>query len=581
METFLYWWGRGDRYDTESSILAPAKIGQGLLLAGATAGLQFFPANNPKIHYVGRWTSTPNRLRKDGAFPGVYFDLTLNSTSSLFLSLRNAATGQASPETPPLSIPSSPTAQGLAHVSFHSSSSTSFQAPAISLLVQIDQAEYLLLPNSSSLVTISNGNLATHVPHNVRIIAPMMDDRGLGTVQLEGLWLDRGGKLLPVDGSELGDEVDDEDSLHPESDSIGRKQMLDWTRVFHAPDHELPEDGLPHQADARDPRYPSGMRRPMLEIITDSPGAMTPQKDGTYERAHEQLLGGVMGWEYVLGEMFAIDHVRISVDGMCLTQECVGGTGQPAGMSDVFFRRQVPSLSSWRRSLLSSSQASWIAGLQAQMDTSIFNLGASDHTSFDAHVAEYNKTSWELFERFENSYVALIMAIRQLAYPQLPEPGRKSASASEKEVSRGVGRASIPIFIMRPFRGEFEHATQSTVHRLRDEGDTSVFWLDTTGWLDPTDTTSENRDFQLDESTMPPRWRLTERGNQRAAIFLHMHVCPYLAAWEDRCAFMPPEIYTGKVYSQTAARFDRYMEESKERRLKALFANGGPELSRR
>lgn len=47
---------------------------------------QFYPATNPKIHvrrqsfisslvtdmvqYVGRWTSTPNRLRKDGTFPG-------------------------------------------------------------------------------------------------------------------------------------------------------------------------------------------------------------------------------------------------------------------------------------------------------------------------------------------------------------------------------------------------------------------------------------------------------------------------------------------------------------------------------
>ena len=48
---------------------------------------QFYPAANPKIHvsrqqdtsglvtdviqYVGRWTSTPNRLRKDGTFPGI------------------------------------------------------------------------------------------------------------------------------------------------------------------------------------------------------------------------------------------------------------------------------------------------------------------------------------------------------------------------------------------------------------------------------------------------------------------------------------------------------------------------------
>lgn len=53
------------------------------------------------------------------------------------------------------------------------------------------------------------------------------------------------------------------------------------------------------------------------------------------------MLAGVMGWEYLLGEMFGADHVGIGVDGMCLTPDCIGGTGQPAGLGDVFFRRSV------------------------------------------------------------------------------------------------------------------------------------------------------------------------------------------------------------------------------------------------
>ena len=124
---------------------------------------------------------------------------------------------------------------------------------------------------------------------------------------------------------------------------------------------------------------------------------------------------------------------------------------------------------------------------------------------------------------------------------------------------------------MRPFLGQLEHATQNVVKRLRDDGDKSAFWLDTSGWLDPEDITSVDRDFFVDESTSPSRWRLTERGNQRVAVFLHMHVCRYLADAEEKCAFLPPEVYQGNVFDPETANFDRYLEDEKERKLKKLF----------
>lgn len=129
----------------------------------------------------------------------------------------------------------------------------------------------------------------------------------------------------------------------------------------------------------------------------------------------------------------------------------------------------------------------------------------------------------------------------------------------------------MPIFIMRPFLGQLEHATQNVVNRLRDDGDKSVFWLDTSGWLNPEDTTSDDQDFTFDVSAWPPTWRLTERGNQRIAIFLHMHVCRFLADAEDKCAFLPPQVYHGKVFNPETANFDRYLENEKERKLKKLF----------
>lgn len=80
-------------------------------------------------------------------------------------------------------------------------------------------------------------------------------------------------------------------------------------------------------------------RRKVLEVVTDSPGSFTRKQRSQRSGGADGLLAGVMGWEYLLGEMFGADHVGIGVDGMCLTQDCIGGTGSPAGMGDVFFRR--------------------------------------------------------------------------------------------------------------------------------------------------------------------------------------------------------------------------------------------------
>jgi hypothetical protein len=75
----------------------------------------------------------------------------------------------------------------------------------------------------------------------------------------------------------------------------------------------------------------------------------------------------------------------------------------------------------------------------------------------------------------------------------------------------------------------------------------------------------------LSEERPSKQWRLTERGNQRVAILLHMHVCRYLARQVDKCAFLPPEIYQGKAIDHEALRFDEFLEDERERKLKKLF----------
>lgn len=81
-------WVNGGRDEMDLVRLGASEFGLGFFPEERTQGLQFFPATNPKIHvwrsshgrveniadeeqYVGRWTATPNRLRRDGTFPGV------------------------------------------------------------------------------------------------------------------------------------------------------------------------------------------------------------------------------------------------------------------------------------------------------------------------------------------------------------------------------------------------------------------------------------------------------------------------------------------------------------------------------
>lgn len=225
-----------------------------------------------------------------------------------------------------------------AHLSFHPLPANQKPASPVSLLARIDDEEYVLLPSVSSLVRVCIDTLSPEQEHQIRIIAPMIDDGGKGIVELEGFWLSKGGSLEKVAGSTLDEEYEDEDVLRAENSLVGEKHRVslnklehDSTNRFHHSHHNgESEQGL---------LLASPERRKVIEVITDTPGSFTKRHQAKRTGGADGLLAGVMGWEYLLGEMFSADHVCIGVDGMCLTQECHGSNGYPAGIGDVFFRR--------------------------------------------------------------------------------------------------------------------------------------------------------------------------------------------------------------------------------------------------
>jgi hypothetical protein len=133
------------------------------------------------------------------------------------------------------------------------------------------------------------------------------------------------------------------------------------------------------------------------------------------------------------------------------------------------------------------------------MSRQVMNIGNSDWHSFQNYNDEYNKTTWELSVSFEETYISMIKAIRMLAYPRPSDSFidyRYTRSSSSQRST-----ADVPIFIMRPFRGQLDHATYSVVERLRKDGDRAVFWIDTSGWaLTEVDLNGrvEDQDFFLD-----------------------------------------------------------------------------------
>ncbi|RDW92332.1 hypothetical protein BP5796_01726 [Coleophoma crateriformis] len=237
-------------------------------------------------------------------------------------------------------------------------------------------------------------------------------------------------------------------------------------------------------------------QRKILEIVTDLSGSSTARQEDT-KKTSQALLRGVRGWEYLLGEMFGADHTSVNVDVV-----------HPSPSN--FLSRGISHL---------RFQTSW----------HILNLGNSDWESFEQHQGEYdNLTSSAFNTRFEKTYISLLKAIRTLAYPS------------------GAMFRDRPIFVMRPFRGQLEQSTRSVVEHMRLQGDRFIFWLDTSGWLDPavdSGQKSEGQDFSIDEASPLKQRRLTERGHQRVAMLLHKHVCKYLARDTAKCAVLPAGTY--------------------------------------
>jgi hypothetical protein len=89
-------------------------------------------------------------------------------------------------------------------------------------------------------------------------------------------------------------------------------------------------------------------------------------------------------------------------------------------------------------------------------------MGNSDWQSLTTQV--YEKSTWDLPGTFEDDYVSLIKTIRLVAYPKY-SGGTFDLSPNSYLILQAV--SDVPIFVMRPLRGQLEGAAHSVVEKLR------------------------------------------------------------------------------------------------------------------
>ena len=199
------------------------------------------------------------------------------------------------------------------------------------LVARINQDEYVLLPNSSGLVSLATDlNRAEH--NTIKVIYPTSSDMGHNVLQLEGIWMDKTGSLACVKGATMVEPPEDTNSLDAILEGLGleHRQGLEALTQNSQVTGQLVATGTPITE-----------RKRMLEVLTDAPGSLTRKSHIHRDSSAEGLLSGVTGWEYLIGDMFDVDRSTIAVDRMCVMQECKGGFGAPEGFGDVFFRRSV------------------------------------------------------------------------------------------------------------------------------------------------------------------------------------------------------------------------------------------------
>lgn len=212
----------------------------------------------------------------------------------------------------------------LTTLNFHPTSKRNGPTAPVSLLSRIDYTEYEYFRAGKGLVAISSA-LDRLENHNIRIIA--VDSSGEGHIGMafEGIWLSNGGSLVASQRKRISDSPGT-----GAAPSLPTNESIRYSRQgLQTEEAQKIKNSGPNRSGFQQSLFSP---QKTLEIVTDTPITSLGRTTNRTEPA-------IMGWEALIGDMFGVDHVRTSVNGMCVTSPCIGGAAQPANVKDAFFRR--------------------------------------------------------------------------------------------------------------------------------------------------------------------------------------------------------------------------------------------------
>lgn len=242
-------------------------------------------------------------LLKTDSLTGAYLEFIIHNSSSLFLSLYNSRQTSVAKRK---SVNGS-SSSDIRHLDLRSTEGRHQPAAPVSLIVIIDGHELVAHPlTGAGIVEVADGILDASLSHHFRIIYSRYSCESVGTLQLEGFWMNIGGQMSHIH--------DNSNTRRDDQNVRSSQQNLSTTKPT------------------------SRRRRKSLEVITDVPRLHAP--NSTFTAASTKgVLQDLTKWDYLLGETFKADRVTLSVDGLCLAPDCQGSDSSRVTISDTFYRR--------------------------------------------------------------------------------------------------------------------------------------------------------------------------------------------------------------------------------------------------
>ena len=243
--------------------------------------------------------------------------------SQLFLSIQNGdATSKAHP-----TWPRATSTQTSSRLDVNPLTKNQEPFHPTALLSRIDGIEYRYFPKAGRglLVPASDG-LDPSRNHTVRITILAPAGEHSSGIRFQGLWMNDGANLLPMDDVSL--QHKHHDVPEPQSSQSNATALIETDLTTQTQAALLVEN-------RNNRRMGSTSDLPKtFEVVTDI------LLGHSFENDTQSWTSG-MGWEESVGDLFEARHVTIAMPGVCLTSTCSHRAEQPATIQEAYFRRHV------------------------------------------------------------------------------------------------------------------------------------------------------------------------------------------------------------------------------------------------